>query len=321
MSARRTITTVALGVIAALLLSGCLTTEGVATPEGARYRGSLVKSNGKPDPALVIEQSEQDAARRIDPCSVIDLAATSALGTVTYTGPQHSLGDCEVVLADRTGPVIGLSVSMSTMPVFIGPTTTYGTRVGTVPSGGSLCSIAVVYNEQRAFQYFASGIAGSDTCPALRTVVTASVPLLDRPGLRTTPLKDPCSFLDSLYPVDQKFFLVDLNPANCDYSLGERTPNDGNRYVVSTFTMSRTLADTPPSTSRQLRLAGVPANETSSGEDRCAVTAFVGIDKPFTRPGWGGEPETYVEAISVSGHGCATIRDIAVAVIKTYRAA
>ncbi|MFD6451425.1 hypothetical protein ACFWF3_11635 [Nocardia sp. NPDC060220] len=319
MSARRAIT-VALSLATVLLLSGCLSTDGIATPEGARYRGSLVKGNGNPDPALIIEQSEQDAARRIDPCSLIDMAAASTLGTVIYTGPEQSLGDCEFVLADPTGPVISLSVSMSTMPVFTSATTTYGSRVGSVGGGGNLCSIAVTYNEQRAFQYFTSGVAGSDTCPELRRVVTASVPLFDRPGLRVTPLKDPCSFLDTLYPVEQKFFLVGLNPSTCDYSLGERTPNDGNRYVVNTITMSRALVDTPLSTGRQLLLAGVAAIESSSGEDRCEVTAFVGIDKPFTRPGWDGEPGTYVEAISVHGHGCATIRDIAVAAIKTYRA-
>ncbi len=320
MSARRTFTVVALGLATILLLSGCLRTDGVATPEGARYRGSLVKGNGQPDPTLVTEQSEKDAARRIDPCSVIDMAAASALGTVTYSGPQQSLGDCEILFADPTGPVISLSVSMSVMPVFSGHTTTYGGRVGTVPSGDNLCSIAVAYNENRAFQYFASGVVGSSPCPELRTVVAASVPLLDRPGLRDTPLKDPCSFLDTLYPAEQKFFLVGLNPSTCDYSLGVRTPNDGNRYVVNTITTSRASVEAPPSAARQLRLAGVPANESSSGEDRCEVTAFVGIDQPFTRPGWNAKPDTYVEAIKVHGYGCATIRDIAVAAIKTYRA-
>ncbi|MFD3594456.1 hypothetical protein ACFWU5_17160 [Nocardia sp. NPDC058640] len=321
MSTRRTIAAGAWCLAAVLLLSGCLRTDGLATPEGARYRGSLVDSNGKPDPALITALSEKDAARRIDPCSVIDMTAVSALGNVTYAGPQQSLGDCEVLLSDRTGPVVSLSVSMSTMPVFPSNTTTYGTRVGTVPTGDNLCSITVAYNEERAFQYFASGVVGSNPCAELRAVVEASAPLLDRPGQRKTPLKDPCSFLDTLYPAEQTLSVIGLNPSTCDYSLGVRTRADRNRYVVNTITMSRVIADAPPLSARQLQLAGIPAYESSGSEDRCEVTAFVGIDKPFTRIGWDGKSDTYVEVITVHGHGCATIREIAVAAVKTYRAA
>ncbi|MEU4416400.1 hypothetical protein [Nocardia salmonicida] len=50
MSTQRAFTLVASGLATILLLSGCLRTDGVATPEGARYRGSLVKGNGEPDP-------------------------------------------------------------------------------------------------------------------------------------------------------------------------------------------------------------------------------------------------------------------------------
>ncbi|MFF2088418.1 hypothetical protein ACFVVM_31935 [Nocardia sp. NPDC058176] len=319
---RRALGAVALFLTVGLFLPGCggaLT--GTPIPEGARYRGALVDHLGKPVKGPDASMTEQDAARRIDPCALLDPAAVSALGTVRYSGPGDTLGDCEILIgADRTTPVTKVSLSMAVMPVFTGATTTIGSRTGSEIPGEGLCSIAVAYNDRRAMNYTAHSDGTGSPCPALRTLVAASVPLLDSPGERAKPLRDPCSFLDVMYPAEQTFALIALNPSTCDYSLGPRVRDDHNRYVVRTMTMSKLQLDHPRPGARQLRVAGVPATEYPSGENYCIIDAFAGIDQPYLRPGWGDESEEYVEVLSVSGRDCEVVRDITVAAVRTYQA-
>lgn len=319
---RRLTSTVVLALTVALFLPGCggaLT--GTPIPEDARYRGALVDHQGNPVKGPEASMTEQDAARRIDPCALLDPAAVAALGTVRYSGPGETLGDCEILIgADRTTPITEVSVSMAVMPVFTGPTTTIGSRTASeIPDTGQ-CSLAVAYNDRRAMNYHAVSDGTASPCPALRTLVAASVPLLDNPGERAKPLRDPCSFLDVMYPAEQTFALIALNPSTCDYSLGPRVPDDHNRYVVRTMTMRKLALDHPRPGARQLRVAGVPATEYESGENYCIIDAFAGIDEPHLRPTRSGEDAEYVEVLSVSGRDCAVVRDVTVAAVRTYRA-
>ncbi|WP_336085105.1 hypothetical protein [Nocardia sp. SSK8] len=304
---------------AMMLLTGCGDLVGTAVPENARYRGSLIDRFGNPLDGAAASMGEQDAARRIDLCALINGAATRELGTVTYAGPDQSLGDCQVLIGDRTGPVTKVNVSMSIQPVLGGTKTMYGSRVGNGPhDSGSSCSIAVIYNEERAMSFTADGDNTASACPALHAIVTEAVPLLDDPPSRAVPLGDPCSFLDTLYPPEQPLFLSGLNPSTCDYSLGVREPDDSNRYIVGTSTAIRVLIDQPPPDARMLQLAGVPAYEQPGANTYCTITAFAGVAQPFVRPGWDGEPTDYVEVLDIAGRDCAVVREIAVAAVKTY---
>ncbi|MBF6341721.1 hypothetical protein IU450_38465 [Nocardia abscessus] len=74
-----------------------------------------------------------------------------------------------------------------------------------------------------------------------------------------------------------------------------------------------------PPQARKLLLAGVDSVEESGPGGHCSIRAYVGAGQPFPTRGWDGTPEDRIEAVKISGPGCAETRSLAVAAVKAYQ--
>ncbi|WP_043738420.1 hypothetical protein [Nocardia asiatica] len=309
-----------------LALSGCAMTpvDDAATPTGTRYRGTLSGGASREDLA------ESDKARALDPCGMLDEAAITALGTALYFGIGQRLDECEVRL-DRVTLARGITtvgVSLSVLPHFGTNSFRIGDRRASPLLSDETCFIALEYNKRRAFHYWATASPGVDPCAALRDIVTVSAPLLQESPLRVnstrvpktrSAMKDPCAALDSAFEPGQTFYLSMLSPYECNIWLGQHSRDDSNRFGIEVFNVAKSQASYVPSQARKLMLAGVESVEESNGDGHCSIRAYVGVDKPFSTRTWDGKPEDRIDALRISGPGCAETRALAVAAVKSYQ--
>ncbi|WP_194838159.1 hypothetical protein [Nocardia sp. XZ_19_369] len=308
-----------------LSLAGCSTTiDGVGTPVGMRYRGTLTSDDA------AAKLAERDEIRRLDPCGMLDERAVNTLGRPLHFGIGIDLDRCVVRLdrATLTTPLNSVEVSMSVSLDFAGSRFQLGNRKASEIHSGDQCFVAVEYNDRRALFYSGIASGGADPCPALRTVVAASAPLLDKPALRRNSTKIPktkgadvdlCAALDTAYPSGQAFYLTGLNPYECDFWLGDHQRDDSNRFTIQLFNANKSLVGYVPADARKLQIAGVDAVEQSFQKNYCTIQAYIGASQPISARDWEGKPDDRVEALKVSGRGCDKTRTLALAAVKTYQ--
>ncbi|WP_280422749.1 hypothetical protein [Nocardia carnea] len=314
-------------VLAGVLLSGCAV-EGLAVPVGSSYRASL----GPDHERAIALQSNRDHARRLDPCAMVDEAAViAAVGTPRHFGAHNEPDECELRFDRNTaiGGVGSLTVSLTVVEDGSGKRFQVGDRTAHTLDSGNLCHISLTYDDMRSFFYSISGREDADLCGQLRQIVTASAPLLDRAPKRSESMRmpatkawtlDPCAALSSAYDPGQEITVNGIDPFECDFRLGyEHRPDELNRFHISFFHYSEGSANHPQPHVRRLQIVGVDATEHTGENDYCIIEINVGADNPFPVVNYDGQPEQWIEAMKVSGHGCTETRRIAVAAVKDYQ--
>ncbi|MFE3444992.1 hypothetical protein ACFXNW_18325 [Nocardia sp. NPDC059180] len=268
--------------------------------------------------------------RRIDPCGLLDQAAvTAAVGAPRFIGPGLDADECEMRF-DPATQINSVSVSMSVSAVGDGGTKfQVGDRDAYTLDGGDLCHISLFFDEDRAFFYSISG-PPEQLCQKLRQIVIGSAPQLDNPPQRADSTTmpdtkgwkiDPCTGLTAAFAPGQTFDFLGLNPFECDVYAGEPDSSETarNRYTVRYINVSTEHARYVPDEDRRLRIVGVDATETSGDNEFCQIKVFVGADHTFPIMTYDGKTEKWLEAIHVTGYGCAETRQVAVAAVKAHR--
>ncbi|MEV0297050.1 hypothetical protein [Nocardia sp. NPDC050710] len=323
----RAIAVVFSATVVMLLVAGCgQDIDGTAVATGRGYRANVTPQRAQD------RLSEQDQVRRLDPCGFIDSGAINAIGRPWYVGAALSQDECEVRWDRNTTPnrigymTIGLSVTADGT----GSKSTISGRTAYESDHLGMCSILLHYAGERGFHYTLHGSDDVSSCPELRTIVTASAPLLSTRPMReasTTMPKtkawtlDPCDALNAAYPSDQRFYMVGLDPFSCDFWLGTRAnPDDSNRNTITYFNIQQTQAAFVPDGDRRLQIAGINATEHTGSGNSCTITAYVGVSNPFPTINHRGDPEPWIEVLEVRSHqGCDAARRLAADTVKAYQ--
>jgi hypothetical protein len=314
-------------VLAAALLSGCAM-QGPAAPVESGYRATL----GPDHERAIAAQNNRDHARRLDPCGMVDESAViAAVGAPHHFGATHEPDACELRFDRDTAinRVGSITISLTVTDDGSGEESRIGDRVAHTLDSGDLCHISLTYDDLRTFFYSISGSEQADLCGQLRQVVTASAPLLDNAPQRSDSTRmpatkawtlDPCAALSTAYAPDQDFVVTGIDPYECDFRLGyEHRPDERNRFHISFFHVWQGTANHPQPHVRRLQVVGVDATEDTGENDYCIIEINVGNQHPFPVVNYDGETEQWIEAMRVTGHGCAETRRLAVAAVKEYQ--
>lgn len=305
-----------------VLLSACAATtaghavKGDGTDKSSAsapsYRGSL-------DVTIQAQMKRNDAVRKFDPCSMINLDAASTLGPIKYIGADKAAESCSIQYDVPELPGQERETLKKLVPgrvshiTFGGRLIDINGRADTTISNGGSCSVFRTsgYNDPTSgtpetVTYFVS-MSGSDLdvedsrdgCDDMQRVADASADQRKHPTLRAESkylphsrlmTVDPCAPLDSIARDRVVKLTHPQEPFECWYQIQD-VPGASEVSIRHEFREYKHLPHPKKTDPTLSNVRGVVTELSKSGEGpglQCTYDAYVDLDDPQT----GSDPKS-----------------------------